>query len=203
MTRRTQVAAGLVGLIALGVLAAFLLMRDGDGSDPALAAISTRGEPIEMAIPERLGPWGKLTGEAILISHRGGLRFLRLPREDGSSCWATGERRSGLWHVSNYGCETGFLRFPDPERPVMVVGRLQVIPGTQLIVYESFAGFAADGVKHIGVIDSQDRLIQVTSVVDNVFSTPRPPDRLKALAALDEAGEVIWRSAPIAPPPVD
>lgn len=196
---RRLVAVSILAVIALGVVAAFLflVLRDGSDEDSALAAMSTRGRPVEMAVPERAGrpDSPKLTGEAVLITERGGIRFLRLPREDGSSCWCTAEHRSGEWQLTNYGCETGFTRFPDPEQPVMVVGRLQIIPGTQSMVYQSFAGFAADGVKRIGVIDEQDRLIEVTSVVDNVFFTPRPPGRVKAVAAIDEAGEVIWRSA--------
>ena len=201
--RRTLVALIVLAVVLVGVLAAFLVLRDGDdGSETALAAFSTRGRPIELAVPERYGAPNspKFTGEAVLIGERGGLRFVRLPREDGSSCWATSERRSGEWQLTNYACETGFLRFPDPERPVIVVGRLTVLPGTQSMVYDSFAGFAADGVRRIGVIDEQERLIQVTGVVDNVFFTPTPPDRIKAVAALDAAGEVIWRGGDVPPP---
>jgi hypothetical protein len=194
---RRLVAVSILAVIALGVVASFFLLRDGSDEDGDLAAMSTRGRPVEMAVPERAGAPDspKLTGEAILIAKRGGIRFVRLPREDGSSCWSTAEQRSGEWQLTNYGCETGFTRFPDPEQPVMVVGRLQIIPGTQSMVYQSFAGFAADGVERIGVIDEQDRSIEVTSVVDNVFFTPRPPGRVKAVTAIDEAGEVIWRSA--------
>jgi hypothetical protein len=195
MTGRTQVALAVAAIIVAGIAAAFFVLRDVSDEDDGLAAMSNRGRPIEMAVPERLGPWGDVTGEVILIAERGGIRFVRLPRKDGSSCWGTADRRAGIWNLTGYGCETGFLRFPDPERPVMVVGRMQVLPGTQLMVYESFAGFAADGVKRIGVIDAQDHVIQVTNVVDNVFFTPNPPDRAKAVAALDSAGEVIWRSA--------
>lgn len=194
---RRLVAVLILAVIALGVVAAFFLLRDGSDEDSGLGAMSTRGRPIEMAVPERLGRPNdpKLTGEEILIAERGGIRFLRLPREDGSSCWSTAEHRSGEWQLTNYGCETGFTRFPDPKQPVMVVGRLQIRPGTPLMSYDSFAGFAADDVARIGVIDSEDQLIEVTSVVDNVFFTPDPPGLVKHVAALDAAGEVIWRSA--------
>lgn len=195
--RRRPVALIVLAVVLLGVLMAFLVLRRGDdNSDAALSAFSTRGRPIQLAVPERYGGPNspKLTGEANLVGERGGLRFVRLPREDGSSCWATSETRSGEWQLTNYVCETGFARFPDPERPVIVVGRFTILPGTQYMVYDSFAGFAADGVKRIGVIDAEDRLIQVTQVVDNVFFTPTAPGRIKAVAALDVTGEVIWRS---------
>jgi hypothetical protein len=193
MTRRTQVALVLVAAIALGVLAAFLLLRRDDGEDLAFSSMTNRGRPLEMAVPESAGAGAKFTGEAILLAERGGVRFLRLPRADGTSCWSTGERRSGVWSLTGYSCETGFLRFPDRERPVMVVGRLLLAPPTQLMAYDSFAGFAADGVARIGVMDGNDRVIEVTEVVDNVFFTPDPPEEVKAVVALDAAGEVIWR----------
>lgn len=69
-----------------------------------------------------------------------------------------------------------------------------MFPGPPPTVFASFAGFAADDVKRIGVIDVDDRLIPVANVVANVFFSPQPPPELKAVAALDEAGEVIWRS---------
>jgi hypothetical protein len=40
-------------------------------------------------------------------------------------------------------------------------------------VYDYVAGFAADGVKRVGVIDVQDRLIPVADVASNIFSRPR------------------------------
>jgi hypothetical protein len=192
VTRRA-VAAAVAAVIAAGFAAAFLLLRNGD-EDTELATISNRGTPVEMEIPERLGLARDLTGEAVLIAERGGLRFLRLPRADGSSCWATGERRSGVWSLTAFACETGFERFPDPKRPVIVLGQLvlsRVQPGVSS--YSSFAGFAADGVNRIAVIDSDDRLIQVTNVVDNVFFTPDPPADVKRPVALDATGEIIWR----------
>lgn len=183
----------MLAVIVFGVLAAFLLLRD-DSKDRGLSAMSNRGRPIEMEIPARLGPWGKPTGEVILLAERGNVRFLRLPNEDGTSCWATGERRSGFWNLTNFNCETGFVRFPAPERPVMVVARQQANPIAETIVYDAFAGFAADGVKRIGVVDAENRLIEITNVVDNVFFTPDPPESVRYVTALDEAGEVIWRS---------
>ena len=191
--RRNLVALALLAVVAVGVVAAFLVLRDSDEDDRGLAAFSTRGRPIEMDIPRRLGPWGKLTGEAVLISERGQTRFLRLPRDDESSCWATAEQRSGFWSLTGYICEGDFIRFPDPKRPVMVIGRISIDPAARLVNYERFVGFAADGVKRIGIIDAEDRLIQVTGVVENTFFTPGPLSGVKRLAALDATGEIIWR----------
>ena len=195
--RRAVVALAVFALVVLGALAAVLLLRGGGEDDRGLAAFSTRGKPVEMEIPEQLGPWGDVTGEAVLIAERRDVRFLRLPRKDGSSCWATAESRSGFWSLTGFACEGDFLRFPDPKRPVMVVGRQQGNPVTRLFSYERFEGFAADGVRRVGVIDADDRVVEVAAVTNNVFSTPSPPEAFKRLVALDEAGEIIWRGAEV------
>jgi hypothetical protein len=78
----------------------------------------------------------------------------------------------------------------------MIVARFLLIPGTQFLVYDSVAGFAADGVKRIAVIDLRDRVVPMAEVLGNVYSDG-PADRVKGVAALDEAGKVIWRSAEV------
>jgi hypothetical protein len=197
-----RVAAVAIAVIAVGAIAAVLILRDGDGGiDETLAAFSNRGRPIEMAVPERLGPNVKPTGEVVLISEYEGHRFLRLPRKDGSSCWALADRRFGDWGLTEYACESDFTRFPDPKRPVLTVGRLSVSTAERLSDYVTFAGFAADGVKRVAVIDENDRVVPVADVVRNVFYAPTPPTRVKAIAALDAAGEVVWRSPGVPPPP--
>jgi hypothetical protein len=198
-----RVAVVLVILAAAGALAAFFVLSSNGDDDPALSTISNRGRPIELEFAVRIGAGeAKPTGEVMLLAERAGLRFLRLPRTDGSSCWAIAERRSGLWQLTSFNCETGFTRFPDREQPVMTVGRLQISPVNQRMNYLSFAGFAADGVNRVAIVDAADRVIPVTNVVDNVFFTPTPPQDVKTVAALDAEGKVIWRGAGV-PPPVE
>jgi hypothetical protein len=193
------VAAGIALLAAVG---GFLLLRDSDEEDGALATMSARERPVEIPLPERVGLPNSplLTGEAFLIGERAGFRFLRLPREDGSSCFARAEFRSEEWQLVGWSCEIGFQRFPDRRQPVMSLSPLQILPGTQFITYDTISGFAADGVKRIAVIDAQDRVVPTADVVGNIFYSVGPSDRVKGIAALDEAGEVIWRSAAIQPP---
>jgi hypothetical protein len=62
--------------------------------------------------------------------------------------------------------------------------------------FEAFNGVAADGVKRVGVIDAEDRLMPIADVRRNAFYAEAPRDRIKAIAALGENGEVIWQSAP-------
>jgi hypothetical protein len=194
------VALAVVVLIAAGVLAAFLI-RDGD-DEAAFATLSAQERPFEMPVPPRLGlpSTPKTTGQAFFLAEHDGIRFVRLPREDGSSCWGTSERRSNEWQLTNFACETQFGRFPDAESPIMLLARGGVLSGTNLMVYESFHGLAADGISKVGVIDAQDRLVPMADVERNAFYASAPEGRVKSIVALDEAGEVIWRSPPRPPP---
>jgi hypothetical protein len=201
--KRLPAAVGIVALVGAGALvAAFFMLRDSDKEDGALATMSARERPVVLPLPERVGLPNSplLSGEAFLIGERAGLRFLRLPRRDGSSCFAKAEFRSEEWQLVDWSCEIGFQRFPDREQPVMTVTRFRILPGTPYVTYDTIAGFAADGVQRIAVIDVQDRVVPIADVVGNIFFSEGPDDRVKAIAALDEAGEVIWRSAAIQPP---
>jgi hypothetical protein len=81
----------------------------------------------------------------------------------------------------------------------MLLARGGVLYGTHLMVYESFLGLAADGVSKVGVIDEEDRLVPMADVERNAFFADAPEGRVKSVVALDEAGEVIWRSPPTTP----
>ena len=52
----------------------------------------------------------------------------------------------------------------------------------------------------VGVIDEQDRLVPMADVDGNAFYADAPEGRVKSVVALDEAGDVIWRSPPRTPP---
>jgi hypothetical protein len=199
--RRTFVALAVVGLIAVGALAAYLLLRNRD-DEPAYATISAQERPFEMPVPPTLGlpSSPKTTGEAFFLAEKDGVRIVRVPREDGSSCWGTSDRRSNEWQLTSFICESQFGRFPDAETPVMLLARGGFLSGTTLMVYESFVGLAADGVAKVGVIDEQDRLVPMADVDGNAFYGDAPDGRVKSVVALDEAGEVIWKSPPRPPP---
>ncbi len=198
MSRRLA-ALLTVALLALGAFAAFLLLRDGGDDDAALARLSAPQRPIELAIPNLGGPDSpEPTGEAFLIAARKGIRLVRLPRKDGSSCWGAYELRSGYWSLTNHRCEMNFQRFPDPKDPLRVLGGY--FDRGQLLEYESFYGLAADGVDGVGVIDAQDRLVPMARVQGNASWADPPADGVKGVVALDADGEVIWRSAPIPQP---
>jgi hypothetical protein len=140
MSRR--LAAVIVAFVALGAIAALLLLRDGDSGGDSLARMSADGEPIAMDVPQ----------------HAGLLR--------------QADRRG------------------DPDRGAP--GRA-LPPAARRGRNLELRGFAADGVKRIGALDAAGRVRPPTDVVDNVFTAP-PPSRVRGIAALDEDGEIVWRS---------
>ncbi|MGH2931409.1 MAG: hypothetical protein ACRDKK_00985 [Gaiellaceae bacterium] len=50
------------------------------------------------------------------------------------------------------------------------------------------------------MIDEQDRLVPMADVDGNAFYADAPDGRVKSIVALDEAGDVIWKSPPRTPP---
>ena len=200
MSRLRLAVVVAVGL-AIAVAGAAVLLLRGDGEDPALSRMSVTGRPVEMAVPDNLGRFvGDLTGEVELITQRRDLRFLRLEKATGGWCYATADRRFGDWGLTEYACQTSANPFPSPEIPVINVGRLVGTRDPELIEYGQFAGFAADAVHRVGIIDKNDRVIPVAEVVDNVYYAPKPPPGAKRMVALDAEGKVIWRSAGVQRP---
>jgi hypothetical protein len=197
MSRRLA-AVLAVALVVFGAFAAFLLLRRGGDDDAELARLSAPQRPYKMPIPNPLGGPGspEPTGEAFVIAERKGFRLVRLPRRDGTSCWGTHELRFGDWQLANYGCETTFQRFPDPQQPLRVMGTVFYDMGTQLLEYQTFFGLAADGVHSVGVIDARERMVPVARVQGNAFWADPPTDPVKSVVALDDDGEVIWRTPP-------
>ena len=196
---RRLAAALILAALAVGGLPAFLFVRDRGDDDDALARMSTPQRPFEMPIPNPLGAPNspKPTGEAFFIAERNGVRLIRLPRKDGTSCWGTSDRRFGEWQLTYFSCETTFSRFPDPKAPVLLLSRGGFIPQTQFREYESFQGLAADGVARVGVVDARDRDVPLARVQHNAFWAQTPSDRVKGVVAFDGEGKVIWRSPPV------
>lgn len=189
MSRRSVavVLGGMVALAAAG--AAFVLLRE-DGEDRALSTISTTGRPIAMAVPENLGPFaGDLTGDVELLAARDGIRFVRMARTEGGWCYGTADDRG----LTNFACETETNPFPSGDVPVLNVSRQQGTEQPGIVEYLSFAGFAADAVRRVGIVDAEGRVVPVAVVVDNTFHVEAPVVRGKQIVALDETGDVIWR----------
>jgi hypothetical protein len=178
------------------VLGAALLVQR-ESADP-LTTLSNRGTPTELDLPRKShfsGP--SLTGDAFLIAQREDRRFFRLPRTDGTPCWATGMLRRGVWSLGSMTCEDR-PQFPSREYPLQDFSPIEMSNERPHPHYMWLSGIAADGIEKIAVIDSDNRVVPAADVVDNVYFTRAlPKGDFFGLAALDGDGDIVWRSSPV------
>jgi hypothetical protein len=182
LPRRSLAAAVAAAAIAIPA-AAFA------GDIGGLLGFSTQGQPVatsdtpfaqtsglnqalqELAVPSTLQ----------LLATRDAIAFYAARRPDGVVCFAvdTGGGKA-------VGCDLGSpsgVRFPSPERPIIDFSRA----GTQL------AGFAADGVANVALVDATGSTVATAPVIDNVYADANPPSGGVGVEALDAHGAVIYR----------
>jgi hypothetical protein len=124
-----------------------------------------------------------------LISTRDGISFYAARRADGHVCFAIDEAPGSPTH-KGVGCDLGNPSlpgnpaFPSPERPI--------IDFSQLSTGARLAGFAADGVSTVNLLDAAGNVIASAAVTDNVYADVNPPAGGAAVEALDDQGNVIY-----------
>jgi hypothetical protein len=190
------VAAALIVLAAAGATGAVILMQQSP--EPSLTKMSNAGTPTKLNLGRGTHMGGPaLTGDAFLIAQRENRRFYRLPRADGTTCWASGRLRKGEWRVGSMTC-MDTPQFPSRKYPLQDFSPVEMSLGRPHPHYLWLLGLAADGVKRIAVIDADNRVVPAAEVVDNVYFTDElPKGDFFGLAALDGDGDIIWRSSPV------
>jgi hypothetical protein len=181
--RRRSLAAAVVAAAIAVPAAAFA------GDIGGLLGFSTQGQPVatsatpfaqtsglnqalrELAVPSTLQ----------LLATRDAITFYAARRPDGVVCFAV-DSGGGKGVGCDLGSPSG-VRFPSPERPIIDFSR----DGTEL------AGFAADGVANVALVDPTGATLAATPVIDNVYADANPPAGGVAVEALDAHGAVIYR----------
>jgi hypothetical protein len=125
------------------------------------------------------------------MATRGSTAYLRVPRDDGATCFFTGRaaKKRGAFDLGSGSCSwTPVARFPIlDDSPIQASG-----PGGFKVL--QVQGFAADGVATIALEDLEGRTIAESAVRDNVYKlTAYPPGGVSALVALDAGGHVLQR----------
>jgi len=125
-----------------------------------------------------------------LIATRDGVAFYAARRADGHVCIAIDADPGAPAH-KGVACDLGnpslpgSPAFPSPERPIFDFSRFT--NGTRL------AGFAADGVSTVNLLDAAGNVIASAAVVDNVYADADPPAGGAGVEALDDQGTVVYR----------
>ncbi len=182
--RRLLAAASVVAAISLPAVA---VADDVAG----LFGFSTQGQPI----PTGETPFTRITelNRALeelgfpstlqRLDQRDGISFYVTRRADGTFCFAV-ESEAGKGVACDVGSPTGAV-FPSPQRPIIDFSRFS--HGARL------AGFAADGVARVALIDASGATIASAPVVRNVYADASPPAGAAGVEVLDRHGTVVYR----------
>ena len=127
-----------------------------------------------------------------LIASRDGISFYAARRADGRVCVAIDTAPGTVDHKA-VACDLGNPSlqgepaFPSPQRPILDFSRFS--DGARL------AGFAADGISTVNLLDQAGGVIASAPVDDNVYAEANPPAGGTAVEALDSHGDVIYQRA--------
>ncbi len=189
--RRTLVAALAAAMIAVPAVAFA-------GDIGGLFGFSTQGTPV----PTSATPFSQASGLAAamaelgfpsslqLIASRDGISFYAARRADGHLCFAVDAAPGAPAH-KGVGCDLGNPSlpgnpaFPSPARPIIDFSRFS--NGAHL------AGFAADGIATVGLLDTEGNVIASAPVSENVYALANPSGGGVAVEALDTHGSVIYQ----------
>jgi hypothetical protein len=163
-----------------------------------LFGFSTQGQPV--ATSET--PFSQASGlnEAMAelgfpsalqqIASRDGINFYAARRADGHVCVALDAAPGSPDHKA-VACDLGnpslpgSPAFPSPERPILDFSRFS--NGARL------AGFAADGISTVNLLDAAGTVIASATVSDNVYADATPPAGGVAVEALASDGTVVYK----------
>jgi hypothetical protein len=143
---------------------------------PTSASPFTRDSSLNEAMQE-LGFPSRLQ----LLTERDGIAFYAARRADGTFCFAI-----DLDGRRAVGCSIS-PAFPSPERPIVDFSRFS--NGARI------AGFAADGVRSVALVDATGARIAGAPVVDNVYAASNTVPGAVGVEALDAEGNVVYARA--------
>ena len=179
--RRAPLAAAVVAAIAVPAVA----FADDIGQ---LLGLSNKGTPVpastlskDTSLAEAMREMG-FPATLQLLGSRDGIRFYAAQKPGGQFCFAvtaTSLPAGALRAASDVGCDGAFPSQEDPVSVSWVGGR--------------FAGFAADGVASVAVVDASGATIATADVQDNLFvgGTATPPTGEITVKSLATNGAVL------------
>jgi hypothetical protein len=135
-------------------------------------------------------------GQMQLLGERDGVTFYATRNADGAFCFAIDGGGPDVTPTSPRGVGCAPAGFPSPDRPIM--GFPVIGPGGATPEHSPFlqflAGFAADGVARVDLVDGNGATIVSAPVVDNLYAaTDIPHVAVAAIVAYDADGQVVYR----------
>jgi hypothetical protein len=176
-------------LLALGLVTAIVVPAAAFADDlGTLLGLTNHGTPVaastlshDASLAQAMRQLG-FPSTLQLLGTRDGIRFYAAQKRHGyclavvaSAAPAVSQRPA-----SDAGCENGSDGFPSARNPV------SVFP-----VSGRFAGFAADGVASVALIDASGATLATAKVSDNLFIGGAMPTGPYAIVALDARGDTL------------
>jgi hypothetical protein len=190
LTLLTSLAAGAISALVVG---GYAIATGPSPAPPRFDHISNTGTSVPaLASKNALSlTGGGARAELRRLGMRGPLAFYVAPGSDSGLCFATGSVRTG--GIAMLGCpgDRGRLEFPSDDAPVLNMGAIEVEPNGDVYVL-GLAGFAADGVARVGVVDTAGAL-HAADVTDNLFYRDLPRTHAAAFIAFDATGGEVMR----------
>ena len=186
----------LVATVAAALVAAPAVAFAGDIG--GLFGFSTQGQPVAVSdtafsqasgLNEAMAELG-FPSTLQLIATRDGISFYAARRGDGRVCVAIDADPGSAAH-KGVGCDlgnpsvSGNPAFPSSERPIIDFSRFS--HGARL------AGFAADGISTVNLLDAAGKVVASAPVSDNVYANSDTQAGGAAVEALDSHGAVIYK----------
>jgi hypothetical protein len=186
----------LVAVLAAAAVAIPAVAFAGDIG--GLLGFSTQGTPVatsstpfsrDSGLNEAMAELG-FPSTLQLIATRDGIAFYAARRGDGHVCFAVDAAPGGP-AAKGVGCDLGnpslpgTPAFPSPARPI--------IDYSQFTGGRHLAGFAADGVSTVNLLDATGNVIASAAVSGNVYADANPPAGGAGVEALDSQGAVVYK----------
>lgn len=191
--RRRILAIAVAAAVTMAIAAVGGGLLFGPGT--AQAGVSNRGTLVPPTLNDQkvLDARPDFVGEIYLLQSLGGRDFYRVPRTDGTDCWATSSNSAEV-RLETWVCSPDF-----PEQRAVVdfsvFGADKADPELRVV---SAQGIAADDVAEIRLVSRTNQRVRSIAVRDNIYSL-RAQDLPSsatpvALEAVDRDGNVLFRS---------
>ena len=197
--RFTLLATIAAGAVAAAIVAAVSVATLGDPRTVSRfdhfsnAGTAVSPQTISLQDQQTLTSGGARVGLNTLGS-RAGTRFYTAPGAAGGLCFATGAATTG--HLGVLACPSPGANdeaaFPSAEEPILNMSHVTFDFDKRVTRILTLAGFAADGVARVGVLDPNG-VLHGASVVGNTYSRELPGIEAVALLALDASGGEVYR----------
>lgn len=171
-------------------------------SAPSFGELQNRGQAVDLdqlVLSERrqLDEAG-VTSDLRLLTERDGVRYYTAKHASGGTCYITGLLQGEAHHFGMLQCPS---RDPSADPPAFPSRQLPINDFSLFVLagenwaptrVTRFAGFAADAVARVGILDVNG-VVHSVPVIDNVYSMAAPPSvQPTALVAMDSSGARIY-----------